>query len=57
MFSTCHLIFTGIICSIKITGFKIPSSDIKSGTAGLTVEASGISVSASADWSYREHSW
>ena len=45
------------IISIKIADFKIPSSDLKSGNAGLTVEASGISLSASAHWHYWKDSW
>ena len=46
-----------VLCSIKLSNLKIPTSDVKSGASGLTVEASGISLSGGANWHYRESSW
>ncbi len=43
--------------SIKLANLQIPNSDIKSGATGLTVQASGISLSGNANWHYRESSW
>lgn len=44
-------------CSIKIESFSIPTYSLTSGSAGLTLKTSGISVSLHADWHYREDSW
>ncbi len=44
-------------CSIQLSNSQIESSDIKSGSSGITIEASGISIDGSADWKYDKDAW
>ena len=42
-----------LLCSIQLDSIKIPTSSITtSAEKGLTLQASGISVEVTADWSY-----
>jgi len=45
------------LSNIKLSGLQIPTSSLTSGSKGLVVTASGISLHVTANWHYREHSW
>ena len=43
------------LTNIRMGNFKIPKAAISTGTAGLTVSASGLSLSGGAHWHYKTH--
>lgn len=66
-FKVSHCFFTACIellmCflilsfSIKIESFSLPNYSLTSGSTGLALKTSGISISIHGDWHYREDSW